>query len=126
MPVTGNFYSELKAFSQFSGICNLENYTQLPDDWLVIITDIKDSTQAIQQGKYRAVNAVGVASIIAILNAVKPLSIPFVFGGDGASLCVPQSCITQVKKIFRDFFILQGKFLKHSLSYIEIFKRSRN
>ena len=97
MTENDHFYSNLKAFAQFRGICNLENYTQLPDDWLVIITDIKDSTLAIQQGKYRAVNAVGVASIIAILNAVKPLSIPFVFGGDGASLCVPQKCINKVK-----------------------------
>ncbi|NYT46898.1 MAG: DUF3095 family protein [Candidatus Methanofishera endochildressiae] len=98
MTANENFYSDLKAFAQFKGICDLENYTQLPNDWLVIITDIKDSTQAIQQGKYRAVNAIGVASIIATLNAVKPLSIPFVFGGDGASLCVPASCIDKVKK----------------------------
>lgn len=93
-----DFYSNLKPFDQFNGICNLENYTTLPDDWLVVITDIKGSTRAIQQGKYRDVNALGVASIVAILNAVKPVSIPFVFGGDGASLCVPQSYIEKLKK----------------------------
>lgn len=97
MATNENFYSDLQDFSHFRGICNLENYTKLPNNWLIVITDIKDSTQAIQQGQYRAVNAVGVASIIAILNALKPLSIPFVFGGDGAYLCVPQSCIDKVK-----------------------------
>lgn len=94
-----NFYAELPVFTDFTGICNLDNYTQLPDDWAIIITDIKGSTEAIHNGQYRAVNAVGVASIIAILNAVKPLSIPFVFGGDGASLCIPQSCIEKVENV---------------------------
>jgi len=98
MATDEDFYSKLKPFEQFRGICKLENYTKLPDDWLVIITDIKGSTKAIQQGKYRDVNAVGVASIVAIFNAVKPLSIPFVFGGDGATLCIPQSYRQEVEK----------------------------
>ncbi len=98
MTTNEDFYSKLKPFDQFRGICDLKNYTKLPEEWVVIITDIESSTIAIQQGKYRDVNAIGVASMVAIFNAVKPLSIPFVFGGDGATLCIPNRRIDEVKK----------------------------
>ena len=98
MTANNSFYSDLKSFDQFQGFSNLDNYSQLPLEWAVVITDIEGSTIAIQHGKYRHVNAIGVASIVAIFNAVKPLSIPFVFGGDGATLCIPQNYIQQVKE----------------------------
>ncbi len=98
MATNEDFYSNLKAFNQFQGIFDLSHYTQLPEDWVVIISDIEGSTRAIQQGKYKEVNAVGVASMVAVFNAVNPLAIPFVFGGDGATLCIPQSVVEQVKK----------------------------
>ncbi len=98
MTTNEDFYSKLKPFDQFRGIFNLNNYTKLPQGWAVVITDIEDSTTAIQQGKYRDVNTIGVVSIVAIFNAVKPLSIPFIFGGDGATLCIPNNCIYAVKK----------------------------
>ena len=95
---TPNFYANLSTFSQFKELCDLENYAQVPDDWLIVLTDIQGSTKAINAGKYREVNSVGVASIIAVINAVKPISIPFIFGGDGATLCVPSSQKEAVKK----------------------------
>ncbi|MFW5444120.1 MAG: DUF3095 domain-containing protein [Methylococcaceae bacterium] len=98
MATNEDFYSKLKPFDQFEGICDLSNYTKLPQDWAVVISDIKGSTSAIQDGKYRQVNAIGVASIVAVLNAVKPLPIPFVFGGDGATFCIPNRYINDVKK----------------------------
>lgn len=98
MTTNDSFYRALKSFDQFQGFSNLENYSPLPHEWAVVITDIEGSTLAIQQGKYRHVNAIGVASIVAIFNAVKPLSIPFIFGGDGATLCIPQNYIEQVKE----------------------------
>lgn len=91
MVKTQKFYANLSTFSDFKELCNMGNYAPLPDDWLIVLTDIEGSTKAINAGKYRAVNAVGVASIIAVINAVKPISIPFIFGGDGATLCVPSS-----------------------------------
>lgn len=98
MATNEEFYANLKPFNQFQGIFDLSHYTQLPDDWLVVISDIEGSTLAIQQGKYREVNAVGVASMVAVFNALKPLAIPFVFGGDGATLCIPHRAVEQVKK----------------------------
>ena len=72
-------------------------YQPLPDDWCVVITDVLGSTKAIEQGKYKHVNAVGVASIVALINCVKPLKVPYVFGGDGATACFPMAMLETVK-----------------------------
>lgn len=90
MPVgTNRFYQQLSGFSEFLAFPDEQRYQPLPDDWSVIITDVEGSTRAIEQGKYKQVNGVGVASIVALLNALKPLTFPYVFGGDGASACLP-------------------------------------
>lgn len=94
---TERFYEDLKTFTDFSQSMDQSNYFALPDDWYVVVTDVKGSTAAIERGAYKDVNSVATASIVAINNAVKPLKIPFVFGGDGASACIPASMLEQVK-----------------------------
>ena len=37
-------------------------------------------------------------SILAVLNVCKDIEIPFVFGGDGASILVPSTYFTQTKE----------------------------
>lgn len=96
MTRNATFYASIAAFEDFQGICDSSNYHRLPDDWSVVITDIKGSTAAINQGRYREVNALGVASMVAVFNALKPAVIPFVFGGDGAALCIPNDCVDRV------------------------------
>lgn len=95
---TEKFYEKLECFSDFHEFPNLKWYAPLPLDWYVVITDVLGSTKAIENGRYKDVNALGAASIIALLNAVKPIQIPFVFGGDGATLCIPKSKVTKVKQ----------------------------
>jgi len=85
------FYARLPAFSQFKEFSNARIYTELPVDWWVAISDVKGSTEAIESGRYKQVNALGAASIIALLNAVDPIQVPYVFGGDGSTLCIPPS-----------------------------------
>ncbi|MCP5048176.1 MAG: DUF3095 domain-containing protein [bacterium] len=92
-----HFYEHLTGFRGFSEFTEIERYTPLPPDWFVVITDVEGSTEAIGKGKYKEVNALGAASIVAVLNAVTPLRIPYVFGGDGATLCVPPSGETAVQ-----------------------------
>ncbi|AWB65032.1 hypothetical protein C2869_00605 [Saccharobesus litoralis] len=91
-----SFYQDLPGFERFNDCSNNQYYSPLPDDWIVIVTDVVNSTKAIEQGKYKQVNAVGVASIVALFNSVKPLTVPYVFGGDGASICVPNKYKKQV------------------------------
>ncbi|HMW65991.1 MAG TPA: DUF3095 family protein [Chitinophagaceae bacterium] len=63
----------------------------LPEDWQIIITDIKKSTEAVAAGKHETVNLAATGSIVAILNIAysHEITIPFFFGGDGASFLVP-------------------------------------
>ena len=63
-------------------------YSPLPDDWTIGVADIVESTKAIANQRYKAVNMAGAAVIAAVTNALEGREFPFVFGGDGASFAV--------------------------------------
>lgn len=86
---TAGFYAEIPAFSDFASFTEPQHYRAAPADWLVVIADIEGSTAAIEAGRYKHVNMVGAACITAVLNAIDGIDIPFVFGGDGATLLIP-------------------------------------
>lgn len=86
-----SFYANLPLIEHFEEVTDLARYSDVPASWLMVITDVRGSTRAIEQGRYRDVNALGVASIIGVKNAQPDLDLPFVFGGDGATLLVPGS-----------------------------------
>jgi hypothetical protein len=92
------FYATLPVREKFLDIANLSSYSDLPGDWSVVIADVRNSTKAIQRGEYKAVNVIGVSVITAILNILKPLAIPYIFGGDGASLCIPGAYVPRVRE----------------------------
>ncbi|WP_271254044.1 DUF3095 domain-containing protein [Pseudanabaena sp. Chao 1811] len=93
-----DFYANLPVLENFVDITHSENFYAVPKDWAVIITDIADSTKAIEAGRYKDVNLLGACSIIVILNLVGDLEIPFVFGGDGASLLIPPKFIPDAER----------------------------
>jgi len=83
------FYSRLPIFEGFANIMDPARYHPLPNDWLIGLTDVVSSTQAIADGHYKAVNTAGASVIAAVTNALKGRAFPYVFGGDGASFAVP-------------------------------------
>jgi len=85
-----NFYRELPSFSDFSNVAELNDYRPVPDDWYVLAADIVRSGDAVAEGRYKDVNMVGASVIAAVLNSVSRDRVPFVFGGDGAMLLVPE------------------------------------
>lgn len=95
---TDLFYKNLPAFTDFGKIADNQYYQVIPEDWLIVITDVRDSTKAIEAGRYREVNTVGAAAIAAVQNALDQFEFPFVFGGDGATLLIPSSAATRVKR----------------------------
>jgi len=109
------FYSDLEGFADFRAFSDAVNFAPLPDDWFVVICDVQGSTAAIEQGHYKQVNALGAASIIALLNAVAPLQVPYVFGGDGSTLCVPPSGIDAVKAALAATRLMAQKSFKLGL-----------
>jgi hypothetical protein len=91
------FYQQMVSFEDFGGINEEANFKPIPGDWTVVITDVKGSTQAIDDGRYKDVNTVGAAAIACVQNAIGELEYPFVFGGDGATLLIPPAAIDRVK-----------------------------
>ena len=59
-----DFYASLPVFDNFAEAVKAKNYRPLPDDWVIGFSDVVGSTQAIANGRYKAVNMVG-AGVIA-------------------------------------------------------------
>jgi hypothetical protein len=89
MPDNADFYDRLPVFEGFANIMDPARYRPLPDDWLIGLTDVVDSTKAIAAGRYKAVNTAGASVISGLGNALRGRKFPYVFGGDGASFAVP-------------------------------------
>lgn len=112
---SANFEQELAVLTHLKEGLHAEIYQQLPEDWWVVITDVKGSTKAIEEGRYRDINAIGGSTIAAVLNALKPLKVPYAFGGDGASFCIPSDSITVVKQALKGCQELSNDSLKLEL-----------
>jgi Protein of unknown function (DUF3095) len=82
------FYSSIPVFRGFSSLMDPALYSPLPDDWSIGIADVVESTKAIADKRYKAVNMAGASVIAAVTNALEGREFPFVFGGDGASFAV--------------------------------------
>ena len=82
------FYGGIPVFRGFGSLMDPALYSPLPDDWIIGVADIVESTKAIAAQRYKAVNMAGAAVIAAVTNALEGREFPFVFGGDGASFAV--------------------------------------
>jgi hypothetical protein len=87
-PDSEPFYASIPVFRGFGSLMDPALYSPLPDDWSIGIADIVESTRAIAEKRYKAVNMAGAAVIAAVTNALEGREFPFVFGGDGASFAV--------------------------------------
>src|ERR1700682_6790595 len=87
-PPPDTFYSTIPVFRGFASLMDPALYAALPDDWSIGVADIVESTRAIAEARYKAVNMAGASVIAAITNALAGREFPFVFGGDGASFAV--------------------------------------
>jgi hypothetical protein len=85
---TDTFYGAIPVFRDFGSLMDPAVYSPLPDDWAIGIADIVESTRAIADQRYKAVNMAGASVIAAVANALGGREFPFVFGGDGASFAV--------------------------------------
>jgi hypothetical protein len=83
-----DYYASLPIFEGFASIMDPTRYRPLPDDWLIGLTDVVGSTEAVEAGRYKAVNTAGASVIAAVSNALQGRKFPYVFGGDGASFAV--------------------------------------
>jgi acylphosphatase len=89
------FYSQLPEHQGTLArlLASEELFNVVPEDWHVIITDIKNSTFAVMNDRHQTVNLIATGSIVTVLNIAfsAGLEIPFFFGGDGSTFIVPAS-----------------------------------
>ncbi len=76
------------------------HFSAIPNSWYIIISDIKNSTDAVNVGRSNDVNLVAAGSLIAALNVARKyeIEIPFFFGGDGGTIIVPEIILEEVSE----------------------------
>ncbi|TYP93652.1 Protein of unknown function (DUF3095) [Fodinibius salinus] len=94
-----NFYTQLPVIKNFFDASNENNYHSLPSDWYVAVSDIVDSTTAVENNLYKKVNMLGASPIVGILNIADRNEIPYIFGGDGCSFCTPPTLYDSAKNV---------------------------
>jgi hypothetical protein len=60
------FFHQLPVLEEFAGVTDFSSYVPLPSDWVPAVADVVDSTEAITQGGYKAVNTAGASAITAL------------------------------------------------------------
>src|SRR5437667_12699479 len=85
---TDIFYGSIPVFRGFASLMDPALYSPLPDDWMIGVADIVESTKAIANQRYKAVNMAGAAVIASVTNALEGREFPFVVGVEGASFAV--------------------------------------
>lgn len=100
MKSNDRFYSTLSLAK--SSVRNLfatpQSFHKVPQDWHVVIFDVKNSTGAVENKQHDLVNLTATGGIIAVLNLAhkSSIEIPFFFGGDGGTMMVPESLLPSV------------------------------
>jgi hypothetical protein len=81
-------------------LADTTRFADVPDDWQVILTDVRQSTQAWNDGRHQVVNLTATGSIIAALNLAQRagVALPFFFGGDGATLIAPAGLAESIER----------------------------
>ncbi|SES28317.1 DUF3095 domain-containing protein [Pedobacter rhizosphaerae] len=97
-----HFYANLPIYKiQLSDLLlKKECFKAVPNDWKIIVTDVKSSTEAVRSGLHENINLIATGSIVTVLNiAFKAgIAVPFFFGGDGATFIIPPEIAEQTMR----------------------------
>lgn len=97
---TENFYKQIPVIkTELEEALTEESYFKsVPNDWHIVVTDIENSTEEFNNGKYKEMNIISASSIIIALNIADKhgIEIPFIYGGDGASMVIPAKILDEV------------------------------
>ena len=66
-----SFYGGIPVFRGFGRLMDPALYAPLPDDWTIGIADVVESTRAIAEARYKAVNMAGASVVASITNALE-------------------------------------------------------
>lgn len=72
-------------------------FSNVPRNWVIVLTDIENSTDAVDKGYHNDVNLSATGSIVTVLNTLKEIDnkirVPYFFGGDGSTFIVPNKVL---------------------------------
>lgn len=101
MHSTKNFYTRLPVmqYSLSQLLEDQEEFHPVPADWYLIMTDIVNSTGYFKAEQYQEINLVAVSSVSVVLNVARrhKTLVPFIYGGDGATIIVPSAILADAK-----------------------------
>ncbi|MBC7867073.1 MAG: DUF3095 family protein [Gloeobacteraceae cyanobacterium ES-bin-316] len=97
--VSENFYSNLPLVRMpIHEVFSRAAFEDVPASWYVVMTDVKNSTVAVNEGRHNDVNLVAASSLVVALNLGRAagIEIPFFFTGDGGTMMVPEALLQRV------------------------------
>lgn len=94
---TRDFYDSLPRVAAFDQLTDPACFDRVPDDWLIGVADVVNSTGEIAAGRYKTVNMVGAAVISAMMNGLDHRAFPFMFGGDGSGFAIWPDAAAQAR-----------------------------
>ena len=96
---TDNFYKYLKvSVASLPETLREGGFIEVPENWYVVIADVKNSTAAVNAGNHNDVNLVAASSLVVALNIARDagVEVPFFFTGDGGTVFVPSLILKDV------------------------------
>ncbi|MCG9792772.1 DUF3095 domain-containing protein [Flavobacterium algicola] len=114
-----NFYKNIaKNNLPLTELLKDENlFSNVPSNWSVVVTDIENSTVAVNKGRHNDVNLSATGSIITVLNTLKSnnssVKIPYFFGGDGSTFIVPNAVLEPI-------LIALNKYSQHIFTTLKL------
>ncbi|TVQ26572.1 MAG: DUF3095 family protein [Spirochaetaceae bacterium] len=97
-----DFFENLNELSSLADAFDPAQYRDVPADWVVLMTDVVNSTEAIRDGRYKEVNVAGAVAVVSVSNLFGHLRFPYVFGGDGATMLVPPVHAASCEAVLHD------------------------
>jgi hypothetical protein len=95
--MNNNFFKDLPSYDSINNLSQ-DIYAPMADDWHILSTDVKGSTKAIEEGKYKDINFLGALAIISLININNSIELPFIFGGDGSLILIPPSILNEAQQ----------------------------
>ena len=96
---SANFYKSLPLVRlPIHEIFSKARFTDVPASWHIVMTDVKNSTGAVQEGRHNDVNLVAASSLVVALNLGRAagIELPFFFTGDGGTMMIPENLLDGV------------------------------
>jgi hypothetical protein len=92
-----NFYRDIEPLElRIPEVFHPGNFSEVPTDWFIVISDVKNSTAAVQAGRHNDVNLVAAGSLIAGLNVARARNVEISFFFGGGTLLVPEPLLGEV------------------------------